>query len=56
MDLSKLTPYRRPIRPSFPDSSDRYVDQELDRIAVVTSNIIQAIQDLDARLTAAGIA
>ena len=50
MDYQKLVPYQRAIRPVMPDSFPRYVEQELDKIAVATSNIISALKDLNTRV------
>lgn len=55
MDYAKLTAYRKAIRPVTPESFPKFVDTELDRLSLVTTNIITALKDLDVRLTAAGL-
>lgn len=52
MDASRLNPYARSLRPALPASLPQYIDAELQKIAVATQNIVQAIQDLDARTKA----
>lgn len=54
-DYRTLTPYRKAIRPVQPQSFPQFVDNELDRLAITTNQIITALRDLDARLTAASL-
>lgn len=46
--------YRKAIRPVTPESFPSFVDTELEKVARVTADIVAALKDLDARLTAAG--
>jgi hypothetical protein len=39
----------------MPESFPRYVEEELDRLGVVTSNIIKALREIDVRLSAGGL-
>jgi hypothetical protein len=52
MAEASLTPYRRSFRPAIDASFPKFVEQELDKIAVVTNHIIQAINELEARVKA----
>lgn len=52
MDLSKLIPYRRSLRPALPESLPQYLDTEFQKIATATNNIVQALQEQDARIKA----
>lgn len=49
---AKLTPYQRSIRPTLPESLGQYIDAEFQKIAVATSNIVQALASLEARVAA----
>lgn len=48
----KIKAYSRNIRPAMPESFPRYVEEELDKIAVTISQIIQAVEALEARVAA----
>lgn len=50
--IASLIPYRRNPRPVGPDSFPPYVERELQRAAVTTAAIVQALKDLDERLAA----
>lgn len=51
INYEKLAAYRRGIRPVLPDSFPQHADKELDRVAQVTNQLLQAIQDLNLRVT-----
>lgn len=52
--VASLIPYRRNPRPVGPDSFPPYVERELQRAAVTTAALVQALKDLDERLSALG--
>jgi hypothetical protein len=52
---SVLKPYQPQPKPTLPDSADRYVPNELLRIASAFTQIIQVMKELDARLIAGGL-
>lgn len=52
MDFTKLIPFRRQLRPVDPASLPIYLDQELERVAMVTVNYHQALTELEARIAA----
>ena len=54
MDFAKLLPYSRRIRPNNPESLPSFLDSELLRVSTSSQDIVKALQDLDARLRAAG--
>jgi hypothetical protein len=50
IDYAKLQKYRKGVRPVQPESLPAFVDRELDRIALITVSLVEALQELDARL------
>jgi hypothetical protein len=52
MALSRLNPYRRVIRPVIDASFPKYVEQELDKIGVVTSDIVAQLKALQEQVDA----
>lgn len=52
--IARLVPYTRRVRPGSADSFPPFMDQELLRIDTANRDIVQALKDLDARLTALG--
>lgn len=54
MDIAKLTPYKRQLRPSTPESLPKFLDGELRRIDTSSREIVEALQALDARLKSLG--
>ena len=53
-DYKKIVGYRKGIRPVQPESLPTHIDRELDRLGVITTQYAEALQDLQARLTAHG--
>lgn len=49
-----LRPYKPQTKPSLPDSEDRYLPTELQRISNTLEQIIQVMKQLDARMVAHG--
>lgn len=52
MATEKLIPYQRSLRPVLPDSLPQYLDGELQKLSVVTANIVHALQALQAQMAA----
>jgi hypothetical protein len=46
MASTNLAPYKRSIRPALADSFPKYVEQELDKIGVVTGNVAGVLQTI----------
>lgn len=54
MDLSKLLPYSRQLRPARPESLPAFLDGEMRKIETSSRSVVEAISALDARLKALG--
>lgn len=50
-----LAPYLRAPRPTLRESQDKYLDDELRKIEMVTHRLVEAVEDIRARLNAAGL-
>lgn len=51
---STLQPYVPNSLPNMPGSQERYLPEELRRVATTLNQLIQVVKQLDARLTAHG--
>ena len=54
MEISKLTPYKRQLRPATPESLPPFLDGELRRLDTSSREIVEALRSIDARLKAIG--
>lgn len=54
MNIAKLMPYVRQIRPTNPESLPGFLDGELRRIDNSSRDTVQALKELDQRLKALG--
>lgn len=55
IDIMKLVPFKRQLRPTTPESLPKFVDGELRRLDTSSREIVEALQSLDARLKAGGL-
>jgi hypothetical protein len=51
----KVNPYVPQSFPNLPGSKERYLPEELKRVAAAIKQLAEAVQQLDARLTAHGM-
>ncbi|WP_066766054.1 hypothetical protein [Sphingobium sp. CCH11-B1] len=50
--IAKMVPYSRRVRPGAADSFPTFVESELKRLDTSSREVVQALQDLNDRLTA----
>jgi len=50
--IAKLIPYQRRVRPPIADSFPTFVESELRRVDTSSREVVQALQDLNDRITA----